>query len=129
MECRRSRQTRCTSASTLTGRTGFWAKVIAPHASVQPFGLCSFCADTLQAEQASQWLAAGSYGTVFRGVWASPKGRKDVAVKQFKGISLPSDEMKELSFLQTCRSAELDALVKHWRAACHSLQDVGRQCA
>ena len=62
-------------------------------------------------------LAAGSYGTVFRGVWVSPKGRKDVAVKQFKGISLPSDEMKELSFLQTCRSAELDALVKHVRAA------------
>lgn len=54
---------------------------------------------------------------MFRGVWVSPKGRKDVAVKQFKGISLPSDEMKELSFLQTCRSAELDALVKHVRAA------------
>eukprot|EP00891_Asterochloris_glomerata_P005403 jgi/Astpho2/5403/Aster-x1291 len=48
-------------------------------------------------------LGEGSYGTVFRGVWVSPKGRKDVAVKQFKGISLPSDEMKELSFLQTCR--------------------------
>ena len=47
---------------------------------------------------------------MFRGVWVSSKGRKDVAVKQFKGISLPSDEMKELSFLQTCRSAELVAL-------------------